>query len=476
MGTVRCPGGYPINREKAMTEMTGWRSSMAGVGGLSVAMLLVLATTGAAAEPRPLTDEEKAKINAAIDRGIDFLKQSQRKDGTWTPLSGQLYGIPGYTLMPALALLECGVPPDDEHIQRVARQLRRVAHELDGTYEISLAILVLDKLGDPQDKKLLQTLAVRLIASQSAAGGWSYKCLKPSEKTEEAILATLRRLEVAEGGAKESDIPAGLKRLVVFREPDKLSWRESQQVDAWSIRHVDNSNTQFALLALWAARRHGIPVQRTFRLAVHRFETSQLPDGTWHYFYQPVGPSRHPDPRWRAMTPVGLLGLALKHGMQDPGGKGQQAVRAELIEKGFAALSTDIGEPTGQMSERVPQLDLYFLWSVERVGTLYGLPRIGEKDWYRWGAEILVTNQNNRGFWPPTDPSRVDRKVGMSTYGPVVNTAFALLFLKRVNLTPELTARLPFKPEELNKGIRNRLHTGPVGPDSPSPGQARKQQ
>jgi hypothetical protein len=34
-----------------------------------------------------------------------------------------------------------------------------------------------------------------------------------------------------------------------------------------------------------------------------------------------------------------------------------------------------------------------------------------------------------------------------------VRTAFALLFLKRSNLAPDLTAKLPFKPTELNKAV-----------------------
>ena len=45
----------------------------------------------------------------------------------------------------------------------------------------------------------------------------------------------------------------------------------------------DNSNTQFALLALWAARRHDVPTEQALLLAQKRFYHSQFPDGRWAY-------------------------------------------------------------------------------------------------------------------------------------------------------------------------------------------------
>jgi len=59
----------------------------------------------------------------------------------------------------------------------------------------------------------------------------------------------------------------------------------------------------------------------------------------------------------------------------------------------------EIDAPAGQVGRRVPLPGFYFLWSVERVGLLYDLPALGERDWYRWGAEALVANQTERGDW-----------------------------------------------------------------------------
>ena len=40
------------------------------------------------------------------------------------------------------------------------------------------------------------------------------------------------------------------------------------------VGRTDNSNTQFALLALWASRRHSVPAARTLNLITRRFLTS----------------------------------------------------------------------------------------------------------------------------------------------------------------------------------------------------------
>jgi hypothetical protein len=64
---------------------------------------------------------------------------------------------------------------------------------------------------------------------------------------------------------------------------------------------------------------------------------------------------------------------------------------------------------------------------------LYDLKTIGGKDWYRWGAQVLVHNQLADGDWGSL------RYPGAS---PPINTCFALLFLRRSNLVQDLTNNL----------------------------------
>jgi hypothetical protein len=119
----------------------------------------------AAPAPVPPLNKEQANINAAIDRGIRYLK-SHPWDHPQHPT--------GYTALAALTLLECGVSADDPLIQRAAVFIRGQAAKLNHTYQIALSILFLDRLGRQEDHRLLQALSLRLLAGQNAAGGWWY--------------------------------------------------------------------------------------------------------------------------------------------------------------------------------------------------------------------------------------------------------------------------------------------------------------
>jgi hypothetical protein len=192
----------------------------------------------------------------------------------------------------------------------------------------------------------------------------------------------------------------------------------------------DNSNTQFATLGVWAARRHGVPVDRTLALIAARFHASQHPDGTWGYHLRN---KQNPD----SMTCAGLLGLAV--GRATPAEAEAPPADDPAIAKGLKYLGNRIGKAggvkrpkkarTGTIVQAAAHGDLYYLWSIERVGMLYNLSTIGGKDWYAWGAGLIVDHQKEDGSWN-------DR------HGAAADTCFALLFLKRVNVAKDLTMHL----------------------------------
>jgi hypothetical protein len=458
----------------------GWRARAGRWFAALLSLLALGALAPARAEPKPLSKEEQAKIDRTIDKGIAFLKHAQSKKGCWDQGHFEAKYPMGATSMVALALLEAGVPADDPAIQKAADWLRPRLARLDLTYELSLAVLFFDKLGDPQDKGAIRSLALRLIAGQCRTGGWGYRCPTLSPKNEEAFPDLLRRLEGAADGKALPKVPEPFNVLTVFQDPAKLPWREGDPPEPPGRHHgdggkkdkrlfqgsTDNSNTQFALLALWAARRHDVPVATTLRLAARRFENTQNADGTWPYLYRGRGINEQ-ELGVRCMTTVGLLGLALREGLRAE--KDVPAAADAQMLRGLAAVSLYIGEPTGQMRIPLAMKDHYFLWSLANLARLYDLPTIGGKDWYRWGAEILVTNQAPGGHWEDswgesdgaggfrTDPYLVYRKYGLS-----LNTTFALLFLKRSHLLPDLTAKLPCKPEVLEKGIAAALQGRPL--------------
>jgi hypothetical protein len=151
------------------------------------------------------------------------------------------------------------------------------------------------------------------------------------------------------------------------------------------------------------------------------------------------------------MTCAGLLGLAMHIGnaneailRTDPKTPGTRLPRDPAkdanVRAGLLALGTAIGSkpngpavngplpgifpkgPRGAMLNK----GYYFLWSVERVAVAYGLKTIGKKDWYAWGSEILLDSQKGNGTWH-------------GEYGPEIDTCFALLFLRKANVAPDLS-------------------------------------
>src|SRR5438874_3810167 len=110
----------------------------------------------------------------------------------------------------------------------------------------------------------------------------------------------------------------------------------------------------------------------------------------------------------------------------------------------------------------IPQHYHYLLWYMDRDAVLYDLATIGHKDWYRWGAEMLVANQKAGGNW---------ENGGYNGNNPIIDTCLALLFLKRANLVADLTTRLPFDPGALTSSIKDQVkpttperHSSPADP------------
>src|SRR5262249_2580478 len=118
-----------------------------------------------------LPPELQEQVNKAIDKGVEYLKAKQLANGSWE--NGHPLGMAS---LPALTLLEGGVKADDPVIQKAARYVRDNYKQPPGytTYECSLALLFLDRLGDPDDKPIIRRLAMRLVGGQLPGGGWSY--------------------------------------------------------------------------------------------------------------------------------------------------------------------------------------------------------------------------------------------------------------------------------------------------------------
>jgi hypothetical protein len=409
--------------------------------------------------PAAAAQVTEVHVNRSIAAGVVFLKRTQHPLGYWTmnqgggvPAQGGGLSEPDYgtTALAGLALLECEVGKDDPAIQRTANFLRGTAANLSHTYSICLYILFLDRLGEERDKELIRVLGVRLLAGQTGKGGWSYNCPLLNANQHQRLLNVLNRHRPK---ANEGRLPA-----VAYPIPPGIGLPPPSQDD-------DNSNTQFAILALWVARRHDVPVEGTLRFTEMRFRMCQNQDGGWGY--------KCPDPAGttRAMTCAGILSLGVGHGAakeiilraqpldqkEEAPKKAAPAKLGDLREDravlaAQALISTHIGGPAGQDPAVADprgggdHREYYYYWSLERVAVAFGWRTINGKDWYAWGSTRIVMQQNQDGSWS-------------GSYAGPVDTAFALLFLRRSNLTTDLTMQL--------RGEAS-LRTGVLGKDTES--------
>jgi len=401
---------------------------------LGVAVLLVLGSECALAQDAA---EQAKAINLAITRGVDYLRGIQAPDGTW-PRQQEV----GATSLAGLTLLECGIPANDPAVQKAAEVTRKACLTFRTVYPITTAIFFLDKLGDPQDVPLIEALGVQLLAGQDRKlGAWGYPCppLPPAQAARLAEVIKNRKPEAP----KEAAVT--LPRRVTDLPKDIRDWLRqiysTPPVDALA----DHSNTQLAIMALWVSRRYGVPVDLALRATEIRFRRCQYPSGGWSYQF-PIRADGMPSAQELAaselykptasMTCTGLMALAFSHGTLDnTKADPKKTLGADLqVRQGLLALGTFIGNPMGDVRKGAilekPGHMYYFLWTLERTAVIYGLKTIGNKDWYQWGAEVLLANQQANGSWVG------DYAAG----GP--DTCFALLFLKRANAAEDLSKRL----------------------------------
>jgi VWFA-related protein len=371
-----------------------WKS----IGAIATAVLGL--TAAAFGQNNPPTEQE---IAAAIARGVAFLKDAQSREGYWNePAQGQ-HQL-GMTALAGLALLENGIPHESREIVKSRELVATLARQSDQTYDIALAILFLARCQEGrhgESDALIQTLGHRL-AGGDHDGIWDYNVPRGDDES-----------PVVTGNANA-------RRQARRRTGRNARFRRTDG---------DNSNTQFALLGLWAAGRHGFDSDESLELIDGHFRSTQLRDGRWGYRVGMAGSE--------AMSCAGLMGLAIAAAR--PALAERQTARARGIalaaDPKFQAALRAVGEDARQASL---SSDIYYLWSLERVCVALGLRSLDGFDWYGRGASILLERQEDDGGWPG------DR------WGRLPSTCLALLFLRKANLAFEIdrVLRLPGRKGE----------------------------
>src|SRR5262249_13357210 len=143
------------------------------------------------------------------------------------------------------------------------------------------------------------------LPAQPAVAGPPIKTPAPA-KTEPPAKTGPKKQPLAK--KKFTQVPPQFAMLPVMNDMNRMLLIDPEKKGHTPIfSTTDTSNSQFAILALWAARRHDVPIARTLHRIAMRYHTSQNKDGSWDYHYV-FGGSGKGRP---AMTAVGLLGLAV---------------------------------------------------------------------------------------------------------------------------------------------------------------------
>ncbi|HJN11859.1 MAG TPA: DUF4159 domain-containing protein [Pirellulaceae bacterium] len=314
------------------------------------------------------------QVRKSIRGGVGYLKKYQKVNGSWTDHPGYPGGL---TALCSLAMINAGVPVSDPSIQRALKFVR--------------------SLGKPRMVYSTSLITMFLCAAE------------PDED------ASLIRVNVN-----------WLERIQIKTSLHKGSWAYSERNTAG-----DNSNSQFALLALHEAERAGVKVKEsTWQSARDYWLRMQKEDGSWGYVKG--------EPSTGSMTCAGIASLLITSGRVHQGDAKVQAGTVhccgtqsddEPLRRALNWLGAKFSvernpNPYSGLRANLNTTHLYYyLYGVERVGRLSGNRFIGRHDWFREGAAFLVDGQDSlSGFW------RGDYHAEQNA---LVATSFALLFLAK---------------------------------------------
>jgi hypothetical protein len=347
--------------------------------------------------PAAVTREE---VERAIRDGVRYLKGLQHPNGSWSDVENE--AKTGTTSLITLALLTAGESPESQAIRKALEYLRGFGpKDLHSTYAVSLQTMV-------------------------------FAAAEP-ERDQLRIANNVSWLELAQ-----------------IKPGDPVYWPGSWTYsDSKRGRPGDNSNTQYALLGLFAASEVGVPVKpMVWELSRLYWEKSQKRDGSWGYTPD-ASNSR------ASMTCAGISALvmtrqgSLRAPGQDPSKK-QSRVKVpksrqerrnvqgpEFLDRDVIRNCGDGGYgrnlqagidwlvnhfEVGQNFGYGQQWKYYYLYGLERAGRLAGVRFFGRNDWYLLGAEELVREQNKLGgFWMGV----------LNESEKVLATSFAILFLAK---------------------------------------------
>jgi len=352
----------------------------------------------------------RKRVNQAVDRGVEYLLKKQSIDGSWPANKNLLEHRLGHTALMTLACLKGGLTIRDAQVRKAVHWMR--SQPLTKTYDVGILLMAVHAIYSPTDEK--QIVEVDKYGHR---------------KIKDPCLADMTKKD-----------RAWMKRCVdvLLKHQQGGHWRYPEN-------GLDVSNTQYALLGLWAASRCGfkIPSQvwtdslnwllksqertgRSVRLRVNEVRGNYRvawtePAKARGFRYIPGGsPVEGKKPVSGSMTTAGLASVAIcqdelwgsRRFTPEMRKMSRRSVRDALawMQDNFD-VTRNPGEPTGGWH-------YYYLYGMERAGILARARFMGSHDWYKEGADHLLGEQRSDGSW-------------LRATDPQIDSAFAILFLKR---------------------------------------------
>lgn len=354
-------------------------------------------------------------VKVAIKKGAEWLKKRPSMGSSQMgPLALKLF-----------ALLRSGVSPDEKVIQQGFESLAKMAPKR--TYGVSLYIMALEaksvKRGDPEGASTVPRYQRGRIGKND-----------------------MRRIKALS------------EWLVRARNPGKGTWHYTSAAAAPENKGqalmrggYDNSNTQFAVLALHAAQRAGVKISPVVWAEIfNHFRSVQCQtEGNGQHIITRTGEAKPPAGKkassvargntrgrgqtqyrgwayssagkaYGSMTNAGLSSIAIAADMLKDARRLNRKDEADfkrMINEGlfWNAKNFSVTKNPGSASSG---WYFYYMYSLEKACEVLAVDAFDGRDWYVEGAEHLVTLQGAEGAWNNT-PN---------------DTALALLFLNRATL------------------------------------------
>jgi hypothetical protein len=362
-----------------------------------------------------------AQVADAIDRGKAYL-YSHQLHGNWEALGKSQYDpkVPndpsglqfgGMTAIATFALLACGEnPQSNDHLKEAVNWLEKA--DLRGTYAISLRSQIWNLL--PEDETVK----------------------KMRRHDRDALLEGIRNKGEAAG---------------FFGYGEGMDKRQ-----------YDHSVSQFGVLGLWSAAQGGEEIEsRYWRLLDKSWRGQQQADGAWCYLADPLqGEEAAQAPpglggELLSMTAAGVATLFITQDYASPGAKCEGNVKDANIASGMRWIGSHLD--TIDSNPWAQQWRYYIMFGICRIGLASGYKYIGTTDWFQWGADTLLKEQDPNGSWGAGEekvaPSTPDFDAG------VFNTSFSLLFFSR-GRAPVLFNKLQYNilksPKKIEEGNWNQ--------------------